>query len=143
MRVKQEHDNQLNKIAKEEYQKFITKKKNELALLEQEYQKALKDIGLGHKGIKELEEYEKWKVLRQKRDREIALNRGNQALNQIHNQKATENKIKENKNNLRKSIALTERLRAAEVRAGRESLKNINKIRVVEIDANDKTVTYI
>ena len=139
MRVKQEHDNQLNKIAKEEYQKFITKKKNELALLEQEYQKALKDIGLGHKGIKELEEYEKWKVLRQKRDREIALNRGNQALNQIHNQKATENKIKENKNNLRKSIALTERLRAAEVRAGRESLKNINKIRVVEIDANDKT----
>ena len=108
-------------------------------MLEQEYQKALKDIGLGHKGIKELEEYEKWKVLRQKRDREIALNRGNQALNQIHNQKATENKIKENKINLRKSIALTERLRAAEVRAGRESLKNINKIRVVEIDANDKT----
>ena len=139
MRVKQEHDNQLNKIAKEEYQKFITKKKNELALLEQEYQKALKDIGLGHKGIKELEEYEKWKVLRQKRDREIALNRGNQALNQIHNQKATENKIKENKINLRKSIALTERLRAAEIRAGKESLKNINKIRVVEIDANDKT----
>merc|ERR1711879_439344 len=109
LRVKQEHDNQLSKIAKEEYQKFITKKKNELALLEQEYQKALKDIGLGHKGINELEEYEKWKVLRQKRDREIAMNRGNQALNQIHNQKATENKIKENKNNLRKSIALTER----------------------------------
>ena len=94
---------------------------------------------MGHKGIKEHEEYKKWKVLRQNRDREIALSRGKQALNEIYNQKLTECKIKENKNNVRKSIAMTERLRAAEIRAGKESLKNINKIRVVEIDAKDKT----
>ena len=110
-----------------------------MALLEQEYQKALSGIGLGHKGIKEHEEYQSWKIRRLKRDREIALCRGNQALNEIHNQKVTENKIKENKNNLRKCIAMTERLRAAEVRAGKENLKNVNKIRVVEIDAKDNS----
>ena len=139
LRVKQEHDDQINRIAKEEYQKFIQRKKNELAVLEQEYQKALSDIGLGHKGIKEHEEYQSWKIRRLKRDREIALCRGNQTLNEIHNQKVTENKIKENKNNLRKCIAMTERLRAAEVRAGKENLKNVNKIRVVEIDAKDNS----
>merc|ERR1712226_829436 len=96
LRVRKEHDVQLNKIAKEEYQKFINKKKDELALLEQEYQKALADIGMGHKGIKEHEEYKKWKVLRQNRDGEIALSRGKQALNEIYNQKLTECKIKEN-----------------------------------------------
>ena len=137
-RVKKEQELQLAKIGKKEIQHFITLKENELAGLEREYQNALEDIGMGHKGIKEQEEYERWKKVRKQRDAETAERRGHQAFSKINFEKITEKKLKENKINLKKSIALAERLRAAEIRANNEVINGINKVRVVEIDAKTK-----
>ena len=44
---------QIEKIAKEELKKYVQKKTEELVRLETEYQNALRDIGLGHEGVKE------------------------------------------------------------------------------------------
>ena len=137
-RVEEERVAQLTKIGKEELEKFVKQKENELAKLEQEYQHALADIGMGHKGVREQEEYEKWKKEKDQRDRELAQFRGDQALKKINYQQVTENKIKENKINLKKCIALNEKLRAAEIRADKGLMKGISKVRVVEIDAKTK-----
>ena len=144
-RVRKEQENQMSKIAREELAKFIKERENALAKLEREYQNALANVGMGHKGIKEQEEYEEWKRKRQNTDKEIARLRGEQAMKEMNNIKLTENKIKENKMNLRKSILLTERLRAAEMRADETLLKGINKVRVIEINANtnEKKVRFI
>ena len=93
-RVEEERVAQLTKIGKEELEKFVKQKENELAKLEQEYQHALADIGMGHKGVREQEEYEKWKKEKDQRDRELAQFRGDQALKKINYQQVTENKIK-------------------------------------------------
>lgn len=137
-RVKKEQEFQLAKIGKKEIENLISLKENELASLEREYQNALEDIGMGHKGIKEQQEYERWRKVRQQRDAEVAERRGNQAFSKINFEKLTEKKIQENKISLKKSIALTERLRAAEIRANKEVIKGINKVRVVEIAAKTK-----
>ena len=144
-RVRKEQENQMSKIAREELAKFIKERENALAKLEREYQNALANVGMGHKGIKEQEEYEKWKRKRQNTDKETARLRGEQAMKEMSNKRLTENKIKENKMNLRKSILLTERLRAAEMRADEALLKGINKVRVIEINANtnEKKVRFI
>ena len=135
----------MSKIAREELAKFIKERENALAKLEREYQNALANVGMGHKGIKEQEEYEDWKRKRQKTDKETARLRGEQAMKEMSNKRLTENKIKENKMNLRKSILLTERLRAAEMRADETLLKGINKVQVIEINANtnEKKVRFI
>jgi len=41
-------------------------------LLEAEYQNALADVGLGHEGLKELEEYEAWKKEQRRLQEEVA-----------------------------------------------------------------------
>jgi hypothetical protein len=41
-------------------------------MLEAEYQNALADVGLGHEGLKELEEYEAWKKEQKRLQEEVA-----------------------------------------------------------------------
>jgi hypothetical protein len=41
-------------------------------MLEAEYQNALADVGLGHEGLKELEEYEAWKKEQRRLQEEVA-----------------------------------------------------------------------
>ena len=96
-RVRKEQENQLSKIAREELAKFIKERENALAKLEREYQNALANVGMGHKGIKEQEEYEDWKRKRQKTDKETARLRGEQAMKEMSNKRLTENKIKKEK----------------------------------------------
>ena len=105
-RVRKEQEVQLTNIGKQELAKYIENKKNELADLEQEYQNALEDIGMGHKDIHEQEEYEQWRKDRLQQDRELAEIRGDHALNVVNYRQLTEDKIKQSKINLRKSIAI-------------------------------------
>ena len=126
------------KLAEQELAKYKRQKEDELARLEQEYQNALADIGMGHEGIQEQEEYVKWQKNRQRANRELAQVRGDHAISVANYRQATKEKIRENKLNLRRCVQLTEQMRAAEVRAGEDRIKDINKVRVVEIDANSK-----
>ena len=141
-RVKKEQETQLVKIGEKELAKYIENKKYELANLEQEYQNALHDIGMGHEGIHEQEEYEQWREDRRQQDRELAQIRGDHAINVVNYRQITEDKIKESKINLRKSIALTERLRAAEMRA--DKVPNIHEttvsVNTVFVDVQTKIV---
>ena len=49
-------------------------------MLEAEYQNALADVGLGHEGLKELEEYETWKKEQRRLQEEVAGIKGVQIM---------------------------------------------------------------
>ena len=62
-RVQREQFRLVKKIGTEELEKFRSQKLTELSRLQNEYQDALNDFGIGHDGAKEQFKYEKWKEL--------------------------------------------------------------------------------
>ena len=60
--------------------KFIKVKEDQLAKLEAQYQGALAQVGMGHEGAREQEEYVRWKRKREVDQGRVAKTRGQAAL---------------------------------------------------------------
>ena len=119
-RVRDAKEARLQELAAEELEKYRREKEVELAVLEEEYQRSLADMGVGHEAAREHERYQAW--LEESRDRrcEETRRRGLQALRRARERAALDEKIKENAAEVRKSALLAEKLRAAQVRRGRK-----------------------
>ena len=111
---------QINKVAEIELEKYKEVKLTELRKLENEYQKALSDVGLGHAEVER-----ELGLLQQKdhnliRQREIAEVRGEHALKVVAHHSSLKEKLVDEKKNLKKSVKLMEDTRAAKVRCKKE-----------------------
>ena len=119
----------------EAIEKYRQKKTVELALLEEEYQRCLRDLGIGHQGAKEQEEYDLWVKEQRELQRKEALNRGERAWRATREQKSNQEKLKENKIALKTGVLLTEKLRAATVRTQILNEPRSGKMELIETDA--------
>ena len=133
-RVKDAKETRLQELAVEELEKYRQEKEVELAVLEEEYQRSLADMGVGHEAAKEHEKYQAW--LRESRDRrcEETRKRGMRALRRARERTALDEKIKENAAEVRKSALLAERLRAAQVRRGKKTSEKEEFEFMAEVD---------
>ena len=79
-RVQREQFRLVKKIGTEELEKYRSQKLTELSRLQNEYQDALNDFGIGHDGANEQFKYEKLKAKRAVEQRDLASIRGQHAL---------------------------------------------------------------
>ena len=59
-RVRSAEKEGLQKMAKKELENYRREKEMELQVLEEEYQRCLKELGMGHKGVEEHEKHRMW-----------------------------------------------------------------------------------
>lgn len=143
-RVKEEQERQILVMGKSELAKYIAAKKDELSNLEAEYQAALKEVGQGHQGVKEHEEYLKWKELRRQKDAELARIRGDRAMTLERNRATLVQAAEASRRRMRRCIKDVEDLRAAaEVKKMFGPLAG--KAQLVTVDAIEKRrrVNYV
>ncbi len=123
-RVEERRRRELDKIALREVERCRGEMLVELATLEEEYQRCLRDIGAGHEGAREAEKQAKWMEEQRKERRRGALARGRAAAAREKERLELEKKAKENRAELRKSALLSEKLRTAErLRQQREKVE--------------------
>ena len=79
-RVRQEEKALMAAAAQTELAKYIKAKEEQLSHLEAQYQSALAQVGLGHEGAREQEEYVRWKKKREAEQERAAKTRGKAAL---------------------------------------------------------------
>ena len=132
-RVKDAKETRLQELAVEELEKYRQEREVELAVLEEEYQRSLADMGVGHEAAREHEKYQAW--LKESRDRRCdeTRKRGMRALRKARERATLDEKIKENAAEVRKSALLAERLRAAQVRKGQKT-SDKEGFELVEVD---------
>jgi len=127
----------LDTLAAEELVKYRADRLVELQALEEEYQKALADIGVG------IEEAERDR-LEQEAARQAAAaaeavttrRRGLHALRKERGRRELEQKLQQSQKEARQSALLAERVATAEVlRVAREKKAEMEKIELVEVDA--------
>jgi hypothetical protein len=77
-RVKDEREEKLDALAREELEKHRQAKEVELAVLEEQYQNCLSDLGAGHEGAREHERHQAWLASVRERQCKETRKRGNQ-----------------------------------------------------------------
>ena len=84
----------MTRAAEAEVAKYVRAKEDQLAMLEAQYQGALAQVGLGHEGAREQEEYVRWKQKRALQQAKAAKARGKAALQAEHQRERIKQRVR-------------------------------------------------
>lgn len=140
-RARQEQWQKMEEITQEQLEKYRQKKQVELILLEEEYQRCLEGIGMGHAAVQRATNLEHEIQQQREGQRLRAEARGAEALKKEKRRRKLAEKAMENQAAVKKSALLAERIRSLDVQ---KRLAQRQKVELVEVDENArKKVTLV